>query len=150
MNRSALMAILLASVVPALSAAQRPVDGVSSDGAVLSARARDSVLSARGDVALKSAARTPRWMKAAVVGAVAGGLSFAALHWMAGDFSRNSMAGDVLMGAAAVGAGAGVLTGFYDWVCAPDSASDRAGLCAGLPGGVVRRGDSTRGRTMRR
>ncbi|MGK2935888.1 MAG: hypothetical protein ACSLFE_11700 [Gemmatimonadaceae bacterium] len=73
-------------------------------------------------------ATMPRWLKWGLVGAVAGAITF-------GLFSRMTIEGDnPLLPDVALGAAVGFVTigggvAFYDWVCKPDSSSDRAGLC---------------------
>lgn len=70
----------------------------------------------------------PRWVKWGLVGAVAGAVTF-------GLFSRmtieqdNPLLPDVALGAAVGFVTIGGAIAFYDWVCKPDSSSDRAGLC---------------------
>lgn len=70
----------------------------------------------------------PRWVKWGLIGAVAGAITF-------GLFSRmtieddNPLLPDVALGAAVGFVTIGGAVAFYDWVCKPDSSSDRAGLC---------------------
>ena len=72
--------------------------------------------------------RTPRWVKWGLLGAAAGAVTFALLSETDPD-NRRSVAGDAAFGAvfgfAVIGGG----VAFWDWVCKPESASQRAGLC---------------------
>ncbi len=76
----------------------------------------------------------PRWQRAAVVGAVTGGLGFAVLHVMFQSWNpQNSMAHDLALGVIGGAVVAGGTVALYDWICTPGSASDNAGLCSPLP-----------------
>lgn len=70
----------------------------------------------------------PRWVKWGLVGAAAGGVLFAVAGQSNVD-RGHSVAGDALYGAATgfVILGGGVA--LYDWLCAGDTGSRRAGLC---------------------
>ncbi len=73
----------------------------------------------------------PAWEKAAIIGAVTGGLGFAVLHetFSGWNTNQNSLTHDVLVGTIGGAAVFGGAIAFYDWVCAPGSASDNAGMC---------------------
>ncbi len=90
--------------------------------------------------------RQPRWVKAALIGGVAGGALFAAMHAMFSGWNAepNSMAHDLAIGVFGGAAAAGGSMAFYDWVCAPGSASDDAGLCGQHMPPVMRSRDYTR------
>lgn len=118
---------LFLAIVVMLVAAQRGECQLASPIAWHPAN-RGSVL-ASGARGFQSASEgMPGWLKWGIVGAIAGGTSFA----LAGniDTGRNhSVVGDFAYGAA---------TGFvlvaggirlYDWVCGGDTRSRRAGLC---------------------
>lgn len=72
--------------------------------------------------------RMPRWIKWGLIGAVAGAITFGLFSRMTIE-DENPLLPDIALGAAVgfVTIGGGVA--FYDWVCKPDSRSQRAGLC---------------------
>jgi hypothetical protein len=149
-SRTIIAIILLSCIAPAANA-QRVADAtLSLNAPFTSAQSGSSILQSASAAPVIREPR-PRWMKAAVIGAIGGGVAFAGLHWMFQDWNpQNSMGKDILIGAVSVGTIAGASVAFYDWVCAPGSASDQAGLCSGLPVRNVRFHDSPRGRPMPR
>jgi hypothetical protein len=96
--------------------------------------------------------KQPRWVKAAVLGGVAGGALFAAMHAMSGDWNpqRSSMVHDLAIGTLGGAVVAGGSIAFYDWVCAAGSASENAGLCGHRRAYVLRSTDYTLNGPMRR
>lgn len=70
----------------------------------------------------------PRWVKWGLVGAAAGAATFALLSGTDTEGDRNAAA-DAAMGAVFGFAILGGAIAVYDWVCKPDSGSQRAGLC---------------------
>lgn len=142
MLRIAIGFAFLVTVLPRVAEAQRSSEVTV---ALTSNLRADSTTSATA----VTVSPRPRWVKGAVIGAVAGGAAFAALHWMLGDYAGDSMGRDVLNGVVLGGISGGVMIGFFDWVCAPNSASDRAGLCTGLYKRQMEASDSSRVRMMR-
>ena len=69
----------------------------------------------------------PRWVKWGLIGAVAGAATFALLGQTADD--PNPALQDAAVGAVIGFVTIGGAVAFYDWVCKPESASERAGLC---------------------
>lgn len=142
MLRIAIGVVILVAVMPGVAGAQRSSEVTV---AVTSNLRADSTTVAP----TITVSPRPRWMKGAVIGAVGGGATFAALHWLLGDYAGNSMGRDVLTGVMLGGISGGVMIGLYDWVCAPNSASDRAGLCSSLYNRQTRASDSSRVPMMR-
>lgn len=70
----------------------------------------------------------PRWVKWGLIGAAAGAVTFGLLGGMDIEGDRNATK-DAAVGAVFGFAILGGAIAFYDWVCKPDSSSERAGLC---------------------
>jgi hypothetical protein len=73
---------------------------------------------------------TPRWLKWGLVGAVAGAALFAAAGQSNTD-KGHSAASDALYGAATGFVLLGGSIALWDWLCAGDTGSRRAGMCGG-------------------
>ena len=120
-----LTAIVAAAIlVPASSAAAQSLGDVQ-----LGFRVNvPSAVQPTPSLSLQENGGMPRWVKWGLVGAVAGAATFALLSGTDTDGDRNAAA-DAAMGAVFGFAILGGGIAFYDWVCKPDSGSQRAGLC---------------------
>lgn len=70
----------------------------------------------------------PSWVKWGLVGAAGGAITFGVLGETSID-DRKSFGQNAATGAVAGFVIVGGAVAFYNWVCAPDSGSRRAGLC---------------------
>ncbi|HVF41116.1 MAG TPA: hypothetical protein VM939_14535 [Gemmatimonadaceae bacterium] len=130
-NQSCIAAIIIAASVtgiPETAQAQRIDDTRVTEGASLGASNPQGSTAPVSDMTAFQSHR-PRWVKAAVIGGVSGGLLFAALHSLLGDWAENSMAHDVAIGAIGGGVILGGSIALYDVVCSDDSRSRELGLC---------------------
>lgn len=75
------------------------------------------------------AAARPRWVTWGIVGAGLGAVTFALLGQLGSPDEPNPVLQDAAFGAAAGFVILGGSVAVYDWVCAPGSTSQRAGLC---------------------
>jgi hypothetical protein len=131
MRRSIFFICLILITAPSAFAQQSEPLGITA----ISSLTQSDRLAPDGVSRLDVGRNRPRWEKAALIGAVVGGASFAVLHVIFQDWNPqpNSMAHDVAIGTL----GGAVVTGgtiaFFDWICAHGSASDNAGLCTPLP-----------------
>lgn len=116
----------------ALAAGILAPDGVAAqslDDAQVGFRPGASVaVQPAASLAFQDGGGTPRWVKWGLVGAAAGAVTFALLSGTDTGGDRNAAA-DAALGAAFGFAILGGGIAFYDWVCKPDSSSQRAGLC---------------------
>lgn len=86
------------------------------------------VVQPTSSLSLQEYGGTPRWVKWGLIGAAAGAATFALLSGTSTDADRSATkdaAAGAVFGFVVLGGG----VAFYDWVCKPDSASERAGLC---------------------
>ena len=104
-----------------------PAFAVTSGAARLGIRRANVSRAPIGPVLAFQDGGRPRWVKWGLIGAVAGAATFALLSQSADD--PNPVLQDAAVGAVVGFVTIGGAVAFYDWVCKPDSSSERAGLC---------------------
>jgi hypothetical protein len=128
MNASYSRVLLVVLLTAAFLAPARGAAAQSIGDAQLGFRATvSSAGPSASRISLQASGGTPRWVKWGLVGAVGGAALFALLSQTADD--PNPVLQDAAVGAIAGFVTIGGAVAFYDWVCKPDSRSERAGLC---------------------
>lgn len=129
MNLSYSHRLLAAFLAAAILAPASDAAAQSLGDAQLGFRANvSSVVPPAPLLSLQESGGTPRWVKWGLIGAAAGAATFALLSGTSTEGDRNA-ATDAALGAVFGFAILGGGIAFYDWVCKPDSGSQRAGLC---------------------
>lgn len=111
----------------ALLAPPSRADAQSLGDAQLGIRTNVSPTQTLSPLPLQGSSGTPRWVKWGLVGAAGGAVFFALVSQSADD--PNPVLQDAAVGAVVGFVTIGGAVAFYDWVCKPESRSERAGLC---------------------